>query len=118
MTRNRTKSIISFLPLFFIIAIIALHSYGRARNMLFGPEIKINYPSDGQVLFDDVLILSGEIKNAAFIRLNGRQIFVDSDKKGSFREKLLLHYGYNIIQIEAKDRFGQNEKKHLQVVYK
>ncbi|MAZ41106.1 hypothetical protein CL654_03235 [bacterium] len=116
MTRSNTRSLLSFLPITLLIIVIALYSYGRARDVIFGPEIAITYPEDGSVLMDDLLVLQGNIKNAAFITLNGRQIFVDEE--GTFNEKLLLHYGYNIIEIEAEDRFNQKEKKRLQVVYR
>lgn len=116
MTRYHTQSLFSVLPIFILVIVIAFYSYGRARNIIFGPEITITSPTNGEVLYDDVLTLTGTIDNAAFISLNGRQIFVD--ESGSFSEKLLLHYGYNIIEIEAEDRFNQTEKKRLQVVYR
>jgi len=116
MTRQQAQSFISIIPIILFIAVICLYSYSRARNVIFGPEISIISPVDGEVFENDLVILSGEIKNAAFITLNGRKIFVD--EKNLFQEKLLLHYGYNIIEIEVVDRFNQKKKEELHLVYR
>ena len=48
--------------------------------------------------------------------MNDRQMF--TDEEGEFSEKLLLSYGYNIITVKAKDRFGRETKKTLELIYK
>ena len=98
-----------------LFGILALYSFGRAGNLLRGPEIAILSPQNGESFKNDLIKISGNAKNAALIYLNDRQIFTDED--GSFGENILLHYGYNIIEISAEDRFGTRETKTLNITY-
>jgi hypothetical protein len=58
----------------------------------------------------------GEAKNVSYLSLNGRQIF--TDESGTFSEKLLLPYGYTIMTLKARDRFGRSRTYTLELVYK
>ena len=40
------------------------------------------------------------------------------DQNGHFSEGILLTYGYNVLEIKSKDRFGKEIKEILQIVYK
>ncbi len=95
---------------------IGLYAYGQSREYIRGPRIVINEPKDGAVFSEAPIIISGNTQNVAYITLDGASIFVDS--KGDFREKLLLLPGYNILTIEAQDRFGKKVAKTLELVYK
>lgn len=98
---------ISFLLLFCV--------YGgfEGYKIVRGPSININSPVDGESFTEQGIILSGSAKNIAFIRLNSRQIFVN--KENQFQEKLILLAGYNIIEVEAEDRFGKKVQKKLRL---
>ena len=114
--RDIVKKSVNILLFTAFILLLGTYSYGRARNIIFGPQIEISEPKDGEIIEDDLLVIEGEVKNVSYLYLNGRQIFIDEND--NFREELLLHYGYNIIEITAKDRFDQIKKKTLQIVYK
>ncbi len=40
------------------------------------------------------------------------------DEEGNFKEKVLLSYGYNALELKASDKFGSNTEKVVEVVYK
>lgn len=98
------------------IATVGTYSYLKVKTYIVGPVISVEYPHNGQTLRKSFLQIEGRAQNVSFIYLNGRQIFVDSS--GFFSERLLLYEGYNIITVEAKDRFGRVKTEKLELVYK
>lgn len=57
----------------------------------------------------------GKAKNATYISLNGREIFIDKD--GNFSENMALLPGLSIITLSAEDKFGHTDEKKLEVMY-
>ncbi len=88
----------------------------KARDFLIGPKIVIESPKDGQVFTTSYVEISGQASNISLLYFNGRQIF--TDQNGNFKENLLLAKGYNILQIEAKDKFNREVKTKREVVLK
>ena len=96
---------------------IFILSYGlfQARDLIFGISIK-NVNIENQTTFKESPIsVSGNAKNAIFIAINGREISVD--KVGNFKEDIALSLGYNIVKIEAKDKFGHSDEKNYKLIY-
>ena len=101
-----------------ILAIFCLivYSYSQSREYLRGPVLTIEEPLNGSSSTTSLVALVGHARNISFLTLNGRQIF--TDEQGRFKESLLLQNGYNIMTLEAKDRFGHTMEKRLELVYK
>jgi len=59
--------------------------------------------------------IKGHAKNATYITLNGREIFIDKD--GSFSEPVALIPGFSVITIDTQDKFGKSKERKFQVVY-
>jgi hypothetical protein len=116
MTTNKTQSIFKIGIILLPIALFAAFGAYNGKNFLEGPKINVEFPSDRQTISNSYIEVKGSAKNISKITLNGRQIF--TDKNGFFKENLLLASGYNIIQIEASDKFGRNITKQLQTVLK
>lgn len=92
------------------------YSLFNSRIFIAGPQITIQEPQNGALIEEKPLIeVSGLAENIAYLRLNGRQIY--TDENSFFEEALLLNPGYNIIQLEAEDKFGRGIKKIIEVVY-
>ncbi|HEY4508146.1 MAG TPA: hypothetical protein VJJ55_00630 [Candidatus Paceibacterota bacterium] len=100
------------------LAVLGFASYGylQSREYLRGPVIAVEEPKNGALSTTSLITVRGNARNISFLTLNGRQIF--TDEQGRFREALLLQNGYNIMTIEAKDRFGHIKTKRLELVYK
>jgi len=60
--------------------------------------------------------INGNAKNATYLSLNGREIFIN--KKGEFSESVALLPGFSVMTIDAKDKFGNSAEKKFEVVYK
>ena len=113
------KNLKTYLKFTFIgIFVVVIFGYAlfQARNIISGPVIKIQTPENGASLEHSLINIEGVAKNISHISMNDRQIF--TDERGAFSEKLLLSYGYNIITIKARDRFGRETKETLKLIYK
>jgi len=97
-----------------LIIFLALYSLFEARFLIFGPQVTITEPRDGFVGTSPLINLSGKAKNAAWISLNGRQIFTDG--KGNFSEKLIVSKGLSIMSVNVIDRFGRENQKQVRII--
>lgn len=95
---------------------IVIYAVWNARNLILGPRIEVLEPEDGALISSPTLIVKGTVKNGSFISLNGRNIFTDNN--GIFSEEILPQYGYNVMKIEAQDRFGKRTEKLIRFYYK
>ncbi len=108
----KTKIGLILIPLI----IFMLFGLYKAKDFLVGPKIVIESPIDGQVFTTSDIEINGQASNISLLYLNGRQIF--TNQNGNFKENLLLARGYNILQIEAKDKFNREVKIKREVVLK
>lgn len=114
MSRQRGfwfKIIISSIAVFIII----VYAIFNSRLLLSGPNIDIYEPLDGSVFEEKITSIRGRAQNISFISLNGFPIFVDEE--GNFKEKLLLSSGTSIIEFYARDKFGRETIKILNLTH-
>ncbi len=95
--------------------LFVLYILFQARFLILGPEVSINFPQDGESVSESVLTIKGRARNAAWLNLNGRQIF--TDEKGFWEERVVLSKGLSIMTLVAHDRFGREEKKSVRIIY-
>lgn len=95
---------------------IILYAFFNSRGLIFGVQIKNVNIVDGATVSNKVLKVTGNAKNAIKLVLNGREISLD--QTGEFNETIILLKGYNIIQIEATDKFKHTDEKNYQLIYK
>ena len=115
MKERTIKTVLRGIPIVLMVLVVFGYSYFRAQDYLNGPQITVLAPQNGQTTYDPLLTIRGQTKNIADITLNDRKIF--TDKKGVFTEEILLHSGYNIIIVEAADKFNKRVKKRIEIVY-
>lgn len=101
-----------------LIAVIIVFGYAYFRTLPYfkGPQITISSPTDGTTVADQTLTITGTTERISTIHLNGRKIFID--KENSFRETILLFPGYNVITVDALDRFDKPVEKQIRIIYK
>lgn len=85
------------------------------RKIIEGPDIVTININDGQVTRDETYLLEAEIRNAAFIYLNGRQVY--TNKESVLRERLVLFEGYNLIELRVNDKFDRQQVRTYRLVY-
>lgn len=110
------KIVIRSLLILFAATVIIGYTYFRARPYLSGPKITISSPANGTTVTDPILTVSGTTERISTIHFNGRKIFIDKDN--AFKETVLLFPGYNIITVDATDRFNQSVTQHIKIIYK
>ncbi|MDB5253941.1 MAG: seg [Parcubacteria group bacterium] len=93
--------------------LIILYSLFQGRFIILGPNIQIDSPQNGQRV-ETLVTIQGHADNISFISLNDRPIFID--KNGDFSEKWIAPKGVSIITMRARDRFGREKEKQVQVV--
>lgn len=95
--------------------VVAGYSWSRTRNLLSGPELTIKNPAKISLVSEPLIKIEGEVRRVDHLNLNDNKIFADSS--GHFSEELLLYPGYNIIKLEATDRFGRRVSRFLELNY-
>lgn len=100
----------------FVSILILGYGYYQTKNLMNGPILIVNYPISGMTLNESLVEIRGLAKNASFITLNDRKIFVDEE--GKFKESLLLSYGYNVVEVEVTDKFERTKTEKLELIYK
>jgi hypothetical protein len=108
MRKNiRVMSVIVFFVLF------VLYAGFETVKLFLGPSLIVDSPKDLATISDPLITVSGTVKRVSYITINDRQIFADTE--GKFSDKLLLQSGYNIIEVEVKDRFGKILREEIRV---
>ena len=113
--RRKVKRMVSVWIALGAIAIVVGYGAFRAKNLAEGPVLAIASPTDGTATNDSLVDIQGTAKNISFLTLDGNKIF--TDQTGAYDEKILLSPGYNIVTLEARDRFGRIATKTLQLTY-
>lgn len=115
MNRNPV-SILRIGSISLLIVVIAIYSIFQAQKIIRGPIIDIYTPENGATYNQTLIQIDGRARNISYLNLNGRAIF--TDKNGNFSEKLLLSPGYNIIKLDARDKFKNYTEKKLEIILK
>ncbi len=114
--RRKIKQLLKFWVALCALGVVIGYAGFRAHNLVAGPKLIVESPADGSVTGNPYVEIKGTVKNISFLTLNDNKIF--TDEAGVWNEKILLSYGYNVVSVEAKDRFGRSVKKTLQLMYK
>lgn len=94
--------------------LLALYILFQARFVILGPRVWIDSPMDGAVVTEPIITLSGRASNAAWLTLNGTQIY--TDQEGLWSEKLPLSEGPSIMTVRVRDRFGRESEKRITII--
>lgn len=96
--------------------IILGYSLFQAWKIIAGPIIEVYTPQNGATYSQTLIEIEGRARNISHLNLNDKKIFTDKD--GYFKEKLLLSPGYNIIRLDAQDKFKNSTEKRLELILK
>jgi len=95
--------------------IIVLYAIFRLHDLLFGIRIEVNGITDGMVVTEPKIVISGIAKKASLLTLNGNEVFISKD--GEFSEPLVLLPGENVVLLYVKDKFGKDENREYRILY-
>jgi Glucodextranase, domain B len=109
------KELVRRIALWSLVCFIVVYAYYQSRAVISGPQITLMHPVQGVTVNAALIPVEGVATHAKELTLNGRPIFVDLE--GRFAESLLLHPGYNIIELTARDAQGRTIRDTREVVY-
>ncbi|HAS81049.1 MAG: hypothetical protein UR25_C0005G0037 [Candidatus Nomurabacteria bacterium GW2011_GWE1_32_28] len=122
MTNTDAKKIVKMGSIIFLLLFIIVFGFFTSKDVIFGVKIKdVNMSVDGLPIqegtkvVNNIIKITGNARNAINLILNNREISVD--QKGNFNETIALLPGYNTINIEAKDEFGNADEKIYKLMY-
>ncbi len=95
------------------IAVLSLVTY-NLKDRIFGAPLMVMTAPDGATLDTPFLPVTGIARHAREISINGRAVTID--RQGNFNDEVVLSPGYNIVEVAAKDQFGNEKRKTYQVV--
>lgn len=101
--------------IFIIIFIFGGYLIYQSKDFLLGPRISVKNLAEYSAADNQFFEIEGGAKNISEFYLNARKIF--TDKKGNFKENLLLAKGANFIQLKAEDKFGNQAIKNFYVFF-
>ena len=113
MTRTiNIKTYLRFGLLGLLFAFIGVYSIFQVNALAKGVNLEVKGIEDGETLQTGVVELAGLAEHASVLTVNGKEVSID--KESNFKSELVLSPGYNIISIEAEDKF----KKKTEIVYR
>lgn len=104
---------LGFASFFILFVLVGVFAYMKMSFLIKGVQIEAKIE---RVNTSSLAMIKGKAKNATYITINGREIYIDSD--GSFSEPVALIPGFSVITIDTQDKFGKNKEKKFQLVYK
>lgn len=97
----------------FLFLSIGTYSYAKMRVVINGVKVRANIERTDS---SSLAFIKGNARNAIYVSLNGREIFID--KNGEFKEPIALLSGLGVVTIQAQDKFGNVSQKEFEVMYK
>ena len=95
------------------IIIVIGYSVFALKGIVQGPRIVVSAPQNGSSTTTPLIAIIGRVLRGSTITLNGATSTLDL--AGNFAETLLLAPGYNIMTLEAMDRYGRSDKKTIEM---
>ncbi len=98
------------------ILVLTALAYGafRAYPLVAGPSIVIYNPGDGDYVASTTFEISGQVRRANIITLQGQPITIDTE--GHFTETLVAQAPYTILVLVARDAYGETVSKTIRVI--
>ena len=107
------KLIIRILTILGILIVVG-YSFFALKDVLRGPRINIATPTSGYATTTQMITLAGKVIRGNLFFINNATTTIDL--KGNFSEQLLLSSGYNIMTLEARDRYGRTSHETIEMI--
>lgn len=95
-----------------LFGIIGTFTYDKMSFLIKGVKIEASIDQEHN---SSMVSIKGNAKNAIYLSLNGREIFIEKD--GAFTEPIALLPGFGVVTLTAQDKFGKTAEKKFEVVY-
>ncbi len=99
--------------IFIIFLLIALYIFFQYNSLIFPPQLSITSPSENQEITGNVVKVSGKTNAYDTVFISGQEAYVDI--QGNFEKSIYVFLGNNKVEITAKNRFGKQTKKTINI---
>ena len=113
MLPYRDSRLVHFILLAFFILVLA-YAYFEGQALLRGPTINIS-PRVMEVS-ESFVTISGTAERISSLSLNGTPIPITED--GAFEEGYVLTPGYNLLVLDARDKYGKTAQRSIEILYR
>lgn len=103
------------LVVIFFILLLFVYLGSQYRNLIGGPNLKIETPADNQVAVEEQILITGRTDPDNTVSVNGD--LTQLNLQGEFSYRLRLNEGENKIVIEATSRLGKKTRQTKTVFY-
>ena len=86
----------------------------RVKRIIAPPELLIPFPPASYISNENKIEVAGQTENNVRVFINEKEVL--SDESGAFKETINLKQGINIININAKKRYGRDVEAVRQVL--
>lgn len=95
------------------VVVVFGYSFFALKDVVQGPRIELTAPQSGYATTTPLSTVAGRVIRGSVLTLNGATTTLDL--AGNFKESLLLSPGYNIMTLEAKDRYERTVKERIEM---
>lgn len=113
-SRMHGRTILKRLLIIFGLAAVLGYSAITILGFVQGPRIVLMAPPDGFSTTTPAIQIAGHVIHASTLTINDAPLSLDL--QGNFSTQLLLARGYNIITVEAKDRYGRMTAEQKEII--
>lgn len=96
-----------------IVVIFAVYVFLQYSSLVFAPKLEITNPQDGSTVKTNVVEVSGQTDPYAQVLVNGEDVYVSLS--GTFRKSIYSFSGDNKIEVIAKNRFGKESRREINI---
>lgn len=107
---------IRILVMLMLVSGLAVFSFYKTHDLIFGSAISIDSPKNGSTLSSASVVIKGRAPDSTLLTINGAKVLTDA--RGGFEWELILGVGYNLIRLESLDHFNRPSSRSLELVYR
>ncbi len=101
------------LVIFFAFLILGVYVFFQYSSLIFPPPLKVTEPSNGAVIKGSVVEVKGETDPYATVTVGGEEAYINI--QGDFSKSVYIFTGDSNIEVIAKNRFGKETKKSINI---
>ena len=99
-----------------LFSLAVVFAYFKTHDLLFGKDIVIESPINGQTLKEPFVTIKGRAPGSTLLTVGGAKVIPDQD--GKFIKETILGIGYNVIDVVSVDRFNRESSEILELIYR
>ncbi len=96
-----------------VFLIVSAYVFFQYSSLIFPPRLEVLTPSNGQIIIGNVVEVKGKTDPYATLYIDGDEVYVNLE--GSFRKSVYVFSGDKKLKIVAKNRFGKENKKEINI---